>query len=469
MVESEFEVIHVDVGGHRFACSSCLLRKCPCGSPLKELLLQPPGSSGSYFIDREGRQFRHVLNFLRDGRLLALPTEPDEIRELYHEACHYKLFDLALAVQSGYAGAPSPPNEEARLQKLYDLGITHTARSEIQYDHITQIVKSLLGVPIVLISLVGRDRHWFKSKCGLDCVQAPRNTSFCAYTFLSDFPEVLTIEDAVSDPRTCNNPLVIGEPRIGFYAGCPLLTSDGFRLGTLCVFDYVPRKMQQWQYQALVSFGHLAVQEIQRHELQCATAPAEADEAFRAVNTSQVPSRSYESGPLRFTRMKEALQEIVCLVQLSSSCMNWPILYADEGWLRATGVQIHSLCLALGLDAPASSGALLNRPSLWDFLSLGAETEEESLLRNVRAAWEALEQPHVFGLSAQLTTARQGSRPGGGGRWRPRLVSCRLAPVHEPLDLAAGAVKAPAGEPVTYSEGRAPGCYLYFVRMAFAD
>ncbi|CAK0841536.1 unnamed protein product, partial [Prorocentrum cordatum] len=444
MVEGALEVIRIDVGGHRYSCSSRLLEKCPRGSPLRELLLQPPGSSGCYFIDRDGRLFCHVLNFLRDGRLLALPTEPDEVRQLYHEACHYKLFDLALAVQSGYAGAPSPPNEEARLQKLHNLGIAHSSRSEIQYDNITQIVKSLLGVPIVLISLVGKECHWFMSKCGLDLSKAPRNTSFCAYTFLSESPEILTIEDAATDPRTCNNPLVIGDPRIGFYAGCPLLTSDGFRLGTLCVFDYVPRKMQHWQYQALVSFGHLAVQEIQRAELQCAGAPTdvarETHEAWQAAGTGQVPSRSYESGLLRLCRMKEALEEIVCLVQLSSSCTDWPILYADQGWVQATGMRVHPLRLPLGLDAPAASGALLNRPSLWDFLSLDAGTEE-SLLRNVRAAWEALEQPHVFGLSARLASARRGP-----GRWPgPRPVSCRLAPVHEALDLAAGAVGAPAG------------------------
>lgn len=94
------------------------------------------------------------------------------------------------------------------------------------------------------------DRQWFKAKVGLDACSTDRNSSFCAWTLLPHAPEVLVVEDAEQDTRFEANPLVKGDPKIRFYAGAPLITADGTRLGSLCVIDTKPRKFTQEQAQA---------------------------------------------------------------------------------------------------------------------------------------------------------------------------------------------------------------------------
>jgi len=489
------EVLRLNVGGYRFTTSLSTLQACPAGCLLNELVRRPLDTDGYHLIDRDGRQFHHLLNFLRDGSAMFVPpVDPMANRELYHEACYYKLWDLALAVQTAYQGAPLPQNEDARLQRLQSLNIMHTDEREVTYDCLTKIVQSLLDMPIVLISLVGDDHQWFKSRCGLAATQTPKNTSFCAFSFLPETPEVLVVENAIADPRTCNNPLVIGEPYIGFYAGCPLVTSDGFRLGALCVIDHAPRKLSQWQYQALVNFGHIAVQEIQRAELERTVCPVDSvgleecekpsstnsasarREAWRGFGAGQVTTtENYGSGAPRLTRMKEALKEIVCLVQVNTTDMSWPILYANHIWTDFTDLQIHPPGFTVGLEKPGSSSIeFLNWPSLWDFLALDAGTEELPFLQHLRDAWEIQSQPHVFGLMANLIAVPQ-------HEWQGRSqevavpVSCRFVPVHHSLDVAASAVNPVPKRPVkttktiVHGKGDAPECYLYYVLMVTTE
>ena len=103
--------------------------------------------------------------------------------------------------------------------------------------------------PIALVSLVDECRQWFKSKVGLDAKETLRDISFCTYTILQ--PDVLIVPDTQADSRFATNPLVTCEPHIRFYAGAPLLTPAGYRLGTLCVIDRVPRTLSQQQVEAL--------------------------------------------------------------------------------------------------------------------------------------------------------------------------------------------------------------------------
>ena len=134
--------------------------------------------------------------------------------------------------------SPIPFNEIQRLESLYALDILDTP-PEPAFDRITRLAAQQFSTPIVLISLVDPARQWFKSKVGLAADETPREVSFCQFAIMDD--EVMQVTDAARDPRFANNPLVTGDPRIRFYAGAPLITDKGFRLGTLCLIDSMPR------------------------------------------------------------------------------------------------------------------------------------------------------------------------------------------------------------------------------------
>ena len=132
------------------------------------------------------------------------------------------------------------PNEAERLATLYKYGVLDTDFEE-RFDRLTRLAAAVFDTPISLISLVDRDRQWFKSAIGLNVRQTPRDIAFCAHAILDD-QEVFVVRDAGSDARFANNPLVTGEPYIRFYAGAPLIPQDGDTLGTICVIDMVPHK-----------------------------------------------------------------------------------------------------------------------------------------------------------------------------------------------------------------------------------
>jgi len=141
--------------------------------------------------------------------------------------------------------------EDNRLRALERHDILDTP-SESEYDDIVQLAASLCGVPVALISLVDRERQWFKANVGLPGVtETARCISFC--TFAIEQEEVFVIEDALQDVRFATNPLVAGAPHIRFYAGAPIRSEDGFLLGTLCVIDSVPRTLSEVQCHHLLA------------------------------------------------------------------------------------------------------------------------------------------------------------------------------------------------------------------------
>jgi PAS domain S-box-containing protein len=135
-----------------------------------------------------------------------------------------------------------PDNEVQRLAALRQLAILDTAPEE-RYDRITRTAKQVFDVPIAGVSLVDENRQWFKSRQGLDAFETPREISFCGHAILGD--GAFVVEDTLADPRFRDNPLVKGNPHIRFYAGVPLSTMDGFKLGTLCIIDRKPRSFDQ--------------------------------------------------------------------------------------------------------------------------------------------------------------------------------------------------------------------------------
>ena len=145
--------------------------------------------------------------------------------------------------------APHPKNEVERLEILRQFSILDSF-TERDYDDITHLASIICNTPVALISFVDDDRQWFKSHKGIDATQTPREQSFCAHAILSP-NETLVVEDSREDIRFRDNPLVTGDPNIVFYAGVPLVTEDGFGLGTVCVLDTKPQKLTEAQITAL--------------------------------------------------------------------------------------------------------------------------------------------------------------------------------------------------------------------------
>ena len=155
--------------------------------------------------------------------------------------------------------APLPQDEADRLAVLEAYRILDTP-AEATFDDLTRFASRLCGTPIALVSLVAAHRQWFKSRVGLDAPETPRELAFCAHAILQD--EVFEVPDAAADRRFADNPLVLGDPRIRFYAGAPLIGEGGHALGTLCVIDQVPRQLDDLQRDGLAVLGRQVVAQL---------------------------------------------------------------------------------------------------------------------------------------------------------------------------------------------------------------
>jgi len=142
----------------------------------------------------------------------------------------------------------APQTEVMRINHLHSLNILDTA-SDLDFDRLTEFVANIFCVPIALISLVDTQRQWFKSKVGLEANETSRDISFCGHAILND--KVFIVENALLDDRFSDNPLVVDEPSIRFYAGAPLKTSKGYKIGTLCIIDTQPREFRKQDIEIL--------------------------------------------------------------------------------------------------------------------------------------------------------------------------------------------------------------------------
>ena len=155
-------------------------------------------------------------------------------------------------------------NEARRLKVLWQYDVLDTVPEEV-FDDLTELAARICEAPIALISLIDENRQWFKAKVGVTLNETSRDISFCSHAIKQT--DLFIIPDATQDARFANNPLVTSDPKIRFYAGAPLITPDGYALGSLCVIDKVPRDLRPEQKQALrVLARHVMMQlEVRRH------------------------------------------------------------------------------------------------------------------------------------------------------------------------------------------------------------
>ena len=151
--------------------------------------------------------------------------------------------------------APPPEDERARLETLREFKVLDTEPEEA-FDEITRLAALITHTPTALITFVDADRQWFKSRLGFGPQETPRDVSFCAHAILRPGP--LVVQDTLDDDRFRDNPLVLKDPYIRFYAGFPLTTEEGHRLGTLCVLDREKRILFTDQLEALERLSKVA-------------------------------------------------------------------------------------------------------------------------------------------------------------------------------------------------------------------
>jgi GAF domain-containing protein len=502
-------VLILNIGGHIFKVEKKYLENC--ASPvLAALFSKGPNEDVEYFLDRDGSHYQYVFSFLRDGGdSFSIPEDAVVRHELEHESRVLGLPDLtaliashgsptslsdagvALALQhltlgshvgapvidgadgTEYKGAPLPKNESERLSRLEGLNILCTGQNEARFCNATRIVAALIEVPIALISLAHRDTTWFKSKVGVDECFTNRSDTFCAHMLVPESPHeasMLVIENCAADPKFMNNPLVKGDAHFRFYAGSPLVTSDGLRLGALCVIDRVPRKISPALAQCLANFSTIVSQEIERDELKNYLVGTSED-----LFDASIPiSLDFAAGAQRGNRMRVALGEALLLVKARSDSMDWPVLYASESWSRATSINVLPATSLVG-DVVASGPGLVSvtegltsceNPMLWDWLTL-LPSEASKLALLLKDGW-AHDDPKMFHITATMKRLS----PSGEGFDHIR-ASCRFSAASIPLDMNAAVIRTvPA--PDVHSRGSDTTLYsrthcYYFVTLYFQD
>jgi two-component system NtrC family sensor kinase len=230
--------------------------------------------------------------------------------------------------------ASIPVNDSARVAALQEYAILDTL-PEQAYDDLTALASFIGAAPISLISLVDKDRQWFKSTIGIRACETPREQSFCAHTIAD--AKTLVVEDTLLDPRFSDNPLVSGEPGIRFYAGAPLIDPHGHVLGTICLIDRKPRGMTESQVSALEA--------LSRQVMQLLTARIGAIENQKAAKALMQSEKLAAVGRLASTMAHEInnpLEAVTNLLYLSRQCPTDPDL---QGWLEQADQELSRISL----------------------------------------------------------------------------------------------------------------------------
>jgi two-component system NtrC family sensor kinase len=155
---------------------------------------------------------------------------------------------------------PMQIDDAARVAALQKYDILDT-EPEKAFDDLALLASYVCKTPIAMISLVDEDRQWFKSKVGVTYSETPRDIAFCSVAIQQ--PDVFVVPDTLLDERFRNNPMVVSDPRIRFYAGAPLVSEEGYALGTLCVVDRTPSEFKIEQQEALKALSRLVLAQME--------------------------------------------------------------------------------------------------------------------------------------------------------------------------------------------------------------
>jgi diguanylate cyclase (GGDEF)-like protein len=196
-----------------------------------------------------------------------------------------------------------PIDEARRLTALHATRLLGSAPEEA-FDRITRMAARLLNAPTALVSLVDQDVQWFKSRCGFEATETPRDISFCGHAILDHEP--LVVGDATQDPRFRDNPLVTGEPHVRFYVGVQLYSVDRMPIGTLCVLDRVPRQLSPDDLDILRDLARMVEQLIHHRQLATAAQALHAHVLHDAAN----PELSAAAGQVEFLLNHDVLTGI---------------------------------------------------------------------------------------------------------------------------------------------------------------
>ncbi len=201
--------------------------------------------------------------------------------------------------------AAIPHDESKRLARLHKYQVLDTA-PEQNFDELTELLATVLDVPIALVSLIDQKRQWFKSHHGLDATETPREYAFCAHAILDK--NLFVVEDSHVDERFMDNPLVTEDPHVRFYAGMPLITDDGFKIGTVCGIDHEPKVLDKNQKRI---FEIVARQVIDQLELR---------------RNSEIQEDLFRQQNLTLQRLESANLEIRDFVSVVAHDLRAPVL-----------------------------------------------------------------------------------------------------------------------------------------------
>lgn len=179
----------------------------------------------------------------------------------------------------------TPPVDEATRQRALDRYRILDTLPQTAYDDIVRVASTVCEAPVALVSLVDRERQWFKARLGLDASQTPRQEAVCDHA-IREPGELLEVPDLRQDARFAQFPLVTGDFAARFYAGMPLVTPQGAAIGTVCVLDHQPRQLTQAQRDALAALARITVALMESGQREHAAAAAEA---LHATPPAEVP------------------------------------------------------------------------------------------------------------------------------------------------------------------------------------